>query len=246
MSLVYNDSINKDGILQRIEQELGFPDGHISGDTNRLAIWTGSVNLSLDKAFSVIFTADGKWQFDSSEHTKNPVIYTDLTINQRMYNFLADEQSNLILEIYSVYARQSTSSAYYKLNLKDQQSDGDSYFTDGITRLGWPTEYDLTGNGIKLDITPEATVTSGLQIFINREASYFATNSTSKTPGFAGLYHEYCVLEPCYRYARANNLAKQETFKRDLLELEKAMVNFYARRLKDERKIMTTRKINFR
>jgi hypothetical protein len=246
MSLAYSDTTNKDGIIQRIEQDIFGVDGYISGDATRLKFWTGSINLALDKVFHVIFGADGRWQFDDGNHTKNPFIFTDLTINQKTYNFNADEQSNLILDIHSVYARQSDTSAYYKLEPHDLQSEGDTYFTDGLTHLGWPTSYDKTGNGIKLDYTPSATVTNGLQIFINREGSYFATSDTTKTPGFAGLYHEYLVLEPAYRYARANNLSKQETFKRDVLELEKAIVKYYSRRSRDQRNVMTSKPIIFR
>jgi len=239
MSLSFSDTTNKDGIIQRIEQELGFPDGYISGEATRLKFWTGSVNLALDRAFHIIFGADGKWQFDDSNHTKNPVIYTDLTINQRIYNFTTDEQSNLLLDIFAVYARQSTTSPYYLLTPGDAQSDGDTDFTDGITHNGWPDSYDKTGNGIKLNRTPESTVTLGLQLFINREGSYFATSDTTKIPGFAGLYHEFLVLEPCYRYARANKLESKETFKRDVLELEQRITDYYSRRSRDERTVMT-------
>lgn len=246
MSIAYSDTTNKDGIIQRIEQELGFADGYISGDATRLKFWTGSINLALDKAFHIIFGADGRWQFDDSNHTKNPFIFTDLTINQRTYNFTADEQSNLILDIHSVYARSSASNPYYLLTPRDLQSEGDTVFTDGLTRTGWPTSYDKTGNGIKLDITPEATVSPGLQIFINREGSYFTTSDTTKVPGFAGLYHEYLVLESCYRHARANTLKKQEAFKRDVLEMEKAMTDYYSRRARDDRQMMSTKKISFR
>jgi hypothetical protein len=246
MSLVYSDTTNKDGIIQRIEQDVFGVDGYISGDATRLKFWTGSINLALDKVFHVIFSADGKWQFDDGNHTKNPFIFTELTINQRNYSFTADEQSNLILDIHSVYAKTSSTNPYYLLTPIDMQTDGNSGFNDGVTRLGWPTSYDKTGNNIKLDVTPEATVSEGLKIFINREGSYFATSDTTKVPGFAGLYHEYLVLEPAYRYARANNLSKQETFKRDVLELEKAIVKYYSRRSRDQRNVMTSKPIIFR
>lgn len=225
--------------------ELGFPDAYITGDTTRLKQWTGSINLALDRVFHIIFGADGKWQFDDSNHTKNPFIFTDLTISQRNYNFSTDEQSNLILDIESVYAKQSATSAYYLLKPRDMQSEGDTAFTDGLTISSWPLSYDKSGNGIKLDYTPPATVTSGLKLFINREGSYFATSDTTKTPGFAGLYHEYLVLEPCYRYARANGLKSQETLKRDVLELEKQITEAYSRRARDERHIMTGKKIKY-
>jgi hypothetical protein len=245
MSLAYSDTTNKDGIIQRIEQELGLGDTYISGDSTRLALWTGSINLALDKALHIIFGADGKWQFDDSNHSKNPFIFTDLTISQRHYNFSSDEQSNLILDIHSVYVKTSATNPYYLLNPVDLQSGGDTTFTDGLDTNGWPCEYDKTGNGIILDLTPTATVTNGLKIFINREGSYFATSDTTKVPGFAGLYHEYLVLDPAYRYARANNLVNKETLKRDLMELEKDIVEYYSRRTRDERPMITNEPISY-
>lgn len=238
MCLDYSDTSGKDGIIQFIEQSLGFPDGHISGDATRLKIWTGVINLSFDRVMHTLFSADGKWQFDDSNHTKNPFIFTDLTINQRNYNFTVDEQSNVILDIHEVYARSSTTAPYYLLNPIDAQSDDTTGFNDGITRFGWPTAYDKTGNLIKLDLTPSATVTNGLQIFINREGSYFATDSTTKTPGYAGLYHELLILEACYRYARANNLAQKVDPKNDIRELKEELIEYQSRRSRDERTVM--------
>src|SRR3990167_1063775 len=239
MSIEYSDVTNKDGLLQFIEDTLGFPDGYITNDVTRKAQWTAKLNLALDKALHVLFSADGKWQFDDANHSKNPFIFTELTINQRNYNFTTDEQSNLILDIHAVYARQSATAPYYLLNPIDMQSGGDTVFTDGITRLGWPTSYDKTGNLIKLDYTPSATVENGLKIFINREGSYFATSDTTKKAGFAGLYHEFLVLESCYRYARANSLTMKETLKRDLLEMKADIIEYQSRRAKDEITVMT-------
>src|SRR3990167_8370372 len=142
MSIEYSDVTNKDGLLQFIEDTLGFPDGYITNDVTRKAQWTAKLNLALDKALHVLFSADGRWQFDDSNHTKNPFIFTDLLISQRNYNFTTDEQSNLILDIHSVYARQSATDPYYLLNPVDIQTIGDSSFTDGLDTNGWPTSYD--------------------------------------------------------------------------------------------------------
>lgn len=242
MSLAYSDTSGKDGILQRIEQELGFPDAYITGDTTRLAIWTGSVNLALDRAFHIIFGADGKWQFDDRNHTDYPIITTNIVASQRDYSFTTDENSNLILDIARVFYRSSTTTPYYELFPVDAQSDAESDISsivDGMNAEGQPTKYDKTATGIFLDMVPPSNVTSGLKLYINREGSYFTTSATTKTPGFAGLYHEYCVLEPAYRYARANNLTNKETLKRDVLEMEKAIAEYYSRRSRDERFIMS-------
>lgn len=241
MSLAYSDTSGKDGILQRIEQELGFPDAFITGDTTRLAQWTGSVNLALDRAFHLIFSADGRWNFDDSGHTTYPILIGNLVDGQRDYSFTADSDSNLILEIHRVWVRMSTTEPYYEVFPVDVQSDREgliSPFADGLNSEGRPDKYDKTATAIFLDPIPNASVTAGLKVYVNREGSYFLTSDTTKKPGFAGLYHEYLVLEPAYRYARAHNLQNREVLKRDVLEMEKQIIDFYSRRDKHDRIIM--------
>jgi hypothetical protein len=242
MSLAFSDTTNKDGILQRIEQELGLGDAYITGNTQRLKEWTGSVNLSLDKAFHIAFKADGRWNFDDGNHTTYPILTGDIVSGQRDYSFTADSDSNLILDIFRVFYRSSTSAPYYELFPVDVQSanEGDiSSFVDGLNGAGQPSRYDKTATGIFLNTLPLAAVIAGLKIYVNREGSYFTTASTTTMPGFAGLYHEYCVLEPCYRYARANSLKKQETFKRDYLELEMKIEEFYSKRDRHDRVVLS-------
>ena len=113
---------------------------------------------------------------------------------------------------------------------------------------GQPYQYDKTSTGLFLDPIPSASVSAGLKIYVSREGSYFTASDVStgtKVPGFAGLYHEYCVIEPSYQYARANRLDIQETLKRDILELEKRITEFYSKRDFHDRHIMTPKKINF-
>lgn len=246
MSLQFSDTTGKDGIIQFIEETLGFPDGYISGDTTRLKKWTGSINLAMDKVFHVIFRADGKFNFDDKNHTDNPIIFIDLDSTQKNYSFTADANSNVVLDFHKVMARQSTTSPYYTLTTRDAQSeDDDSSLTNGLTTTGWPSEYDKTANGINLDTFAPSNVTRGLKIYINREGSYFTTSDTTKTPGFAGLYHEYLILEACYRYARGNGLKNQETLKRDLLEMKADVLDYYSKRSRDERTVMEGERIIF-
>lgn len=248
MSLAFSDTTNQDGILQRIEQELGFPEDYITGDTTRRTQWAGSVNLSVDKALHIVFKADGRWNFDDSNHTTYPILTGNLVDGQRDYSFTADADGNLVLDIDRVFVRESTTDPYYEIFPVDVQTDKESVitqFVDGQNTEGSPYHYDKTATGLFLDPIPDANVTAGLKVYVSREGSYFTEASTTKTPGFAGLYHEYCVIEPCYRYARAHRLDIQEALKRDVLEMEKAITEFYSRRDKHDKNVMTTRKIKY-
>lgn len=221
--------------------ELGFPDGYITGDSTRLAQWTGSVNIGKDKAYSIIFQADGRWNFDDGNHTTYPILTGNLVDGQRDYSFTADSDGNLVLAIDRVFVKTSSTGPYYEIFPVDVQKDRESEisgFVDGLNTEGAPYTYDKTATGIFLDPIPSANITSGLKVYVSREGSYFTTADTTKKPGFAGLFHEYLVLEPCYRYARANGLKNQEALKRDVLEMEKAITEFYSKRDKHDVLIM--------
>jgi len=247
MSLAYSDTSGKDGIIQGIERTLfgDNGDGRISGNTTLLAMFTAEVNLALDRAFHIIFTADGTWQFDDSNHTDYPIITTNIVANQRDYSFTTDGSSNLILDIQRVAILPSaTATTYEEISLVDAQSDQDSPFVQhDTTRKGTPYQYDKTANGIFLDPIPSYSVSAGLRLYISREGSYFTTADTTKKPGFAGLYHEYLVLLPSYKYAFRNNLANTASLRYEVEKMEKDIETFYGRRKKDERPVMTGKKI---
>ena len=78
MSIVISDTTNDDGIIQQIEQTLGFPNGYITDNSDRQTQWLGRINRSLDKVFHIIFKADGRWQFDDGNHTTYPILTGDL------------------------------------------------------------------------------------------------------------------------------------------------------------------------
>lgn len=123
MSLVYSSTSSKNGILQVIERNLKLGDGYITGNTTRLAEWTNEVNLALDEALRIIIPASGKWQFDDSNQTDYPIIYTSLVSGQRDYAFTTDGSSNLILDIYRVFILpSSTATTYQEIWPVDQQS----------------------------------------------------------------------------------------------------------------------------
>lgn len=249
MSLAFSDTTNKDGIIQRLERVLfgDNGDGTISGNSTLLAYFTGDINLALDRAFSIIFEADGTWQFDDSNHTDYPIITTNIVANQRDYTFTTDGNSNLILDIEKVAILTSASATVYEeIEPRDIHSDKFSPFVANDTTVtGVPTFYDKLGNGIFLDPIPDYSATNGLKLYINREGSYFTTSDTTKKPGIAGVLHEYFVIRPAYQYAYANGLSTVSFFYEEMLRIEEAMKKYYARREQDKRNVITPKKINY-
>lgn len=238
MSIPFSSTTNKNGIIQLIERNLGFTDGAISGDATLLAQFTGDVNLALDKVFSMIFEVGGTWQFDDSNQTDYPIIYTSLNSGQRDYSFTTDANGNLILDIYKVSVANSSGvfTDIFPVDVESKQAPVS--YDDGLNVGGIPNTYDKLANGIFLDPIPNYTYANGLKVYINREGSYFTVADTTKKAGFKGLYHEYLALRPSFQYAYRKSLPVATKLESEMFKMEQAIMDAYKSQSHDEQKFI--------
>lgn len=247
MSLVFNDTSTFRGLVQIYEKEIGADQGDISGNTARLKAFTADVNLALDDLVAIAMQADGTWQFDDTNQTDYPEITKTLTSGTRRYafsTFTADAGGNLMLEIFKVFIK-NPSGTYVEIKPVDVQTqDGLSTFTDGLNAGGQPTRYDKTGGWIDLDPVPNYTISAGIKLLINREASYFVYTDTTKKAGVSGTLHRYLAIKPAYDYARIHSLDCEKSLLREVLMLEKKVGDVFSKRTKDESRRITARQQN--
>jgi hypothetical protein len=247
MSITFSDTTNKNGIIQKIEKTLKFRDGFISGSPTRLKQFTADVNNALDRVLTIIFETGGRWQFDDSNHADYPIITTYIEEGQRDYAFTADSSGNLILDIHKVMIadRDGLFREIYPID-GSTRGGSPSNLDDGLNTSGLPTTYDKLGNALFLDPVPDYSIADGIKVYISREGSYFSPDDTSKKAGFAGLFHSYLWLRPCYEYAFSNGLVNQNTLKGEMLEMENAIREHYKAREKDDPKKITPARNNSR
>jgi hypothetical protein len=241
-------SLNYNQIIGRIERTCGFNTGDIASNTQRKADFTESVNVALDDAYAKIFNkVNTGWQFDDSNHSAYPIIKGDIVSGQRDYSFTADEQGNIILDIFKViiYDAEGVAHELEQVDRFGKNSNNTNLDSFSTTETGTPTRYDMLANGIFLDKIPNYDRGESIEVYISREGSYFNTSDTTKKAGFAGLYHEYLVLRPAYEYARDNGLKSVERLKRDLDEMTLAMETHYGNRGRDiTRRLVPNREDN--
>lgn len=159
---------------------------------------------------------------------------------QRDYSFTLDGSSNLILDIYKCFILPSaTATTYIEVQPIDAQSEDQSLEMNSETTTGGvPTRYDKTGNGVLFSSTPNYNASFGVKLLINREASYFVYNDTTRKPGVVGIFHEYFVLKPALKYAGRKSASNYKDLLGRVQQMEADIKYHYAGRDRGTRRNM--------
>lgn len=247
MSTQYNDTTNKNGLIQECESILFGDDyGAISGNTKKLATFTRLINHGLNDLQTLIMESDTRWQFDDSNYTDFPIGTTDLVAGQTDYT-LSDSQ----IKFSHAYVKDQNGK-YYPLKPIDErdinkagQSPDNFMETDGR-----PVYYDKRGNSILLYPAPsatETTLTDGLKVSYQREPSYFVSSDTTKKAGVPATFQVYPAIVACLLYAENNQMDKKvKTLMARKEEQDARIREFYNKRDKDESPRLKARKVNYR
>lgn len=234
--MVFSDTSTKLGLIQDCEQLLFGNYGEISSNTNRLYDFTARLNRSLDKAVSKILSVDGRWQFDDSNYTDLPIGSTDLVSGQSDYTL-----SVAHLDIIKVLAKDSAGNLRVIVPIDENDPIGIRYLNETTTQeVGIPQFYDKKGSSIFLYPAPNYASSGGLVVHFQRGPSYFAYTDTTKTPGFASIFHRYVSLDAALDYAISKQLPQAANLATLVKDMEQEMQDFLSKRSKDEPKIIRT------
>lgn len=206
------------------EKECGFSVGDVSGNINKLKSFTADVNMAIDDFTAIALKSSGTWQFDDTNQTDYPIIRTNIVSGQRDYSFLTDGSGNLILDIYKVvlYDSNGNGREIFPVDFQSVEQNGGyiQSFYNGQNATGIATSYDKTGNAIFLNLIPNYSATNALEIYINRESSYFVYTDTTKKPGVPGILQKYFYLKPALDNARRNNLSTLSRIEAEVYKME--------------------------
>jgi hypothetical protein len=219
----FSNSSTNQGIVQDAYFGVG-----ANSNSYPIADVTRAINKGLDRVSTLILQADNRWQFDDYNNTTLPIATTNLITNQQDYQF-----DSSFLEVVKVLIADENGNYYPIYNIDSTDQNVYSYLQNLSANKARPIRYDIIGNSILLDPVPNYSEANGVKVYFKRKAEYFSTSDTTKEPGFAGQFHQILSLYAQYDYATAKNLQKREAIKRDILEMEKEISKFYARRLKD-------------
>lgn len=221
--MVFNDTTNKQGIVQDIYFGI-----NANSTSYPIEDVTRNVNAGLDKVSAIILACDNRWQFDDTNNVTLPIATADIIANQQDYSF-----DSSFLEVTKVMIADRNGEFYELRNIDIRDQNVDTYLINKTDNVGRAYRYDVMGNSILLDPRPDYNYTAGLKVYFKRKASPFVVGDTTKQPGFAPQFHKYLSLYGQYEYSYAKGLPKTEQLKRDILEMEKEIKDFYARRTND-------------
>ena len=248
--MIYSNSVTKDGIVEEC-------DFLVSSDSVTYPIEqkTRNANRALDKVLSLILSADGRWQYDDTNNTDLPIASTNIISGQQDYSFNTDMITVTRVEIKDPEANWNYLNPFDQRDLMPAQptplprwgTAGVSFnngfsLTDFMETPGTPVYYDKIASSVFLYPAPNYNSTLGLKVYFQRTPNYFLTTDTTKQPGFATHLHRYISLSMAYDYAVAKTLSdKKRELREEMLVMERAIVEHYNIRKKDEKVRMAGR-----
>ena len=193
------------------------------------------INAAYEHIVGRLLTIDGRWQFDDSNYTKQPIGYMALVAGQQDYAF---DVAFLTIEYVSVLDATGKYVLLHPIDPDDMRTDPSQFeTTDGL-----PMYYDKIGNSIYLYPKPAAgsvTLARGLKVGFQRTASLFELSDSTKEPGFASPFHALLAYRASLPYCMTYKKDRVPLYLNEAMRLGADCMKFYAKRQKDERPTIT-------
>lgn len=192
------------------------------------ATLVNEANNALERIVSLINSADGRWQFDDTNNTDQPIATTDLVSNQKDYSLATSH-----LEITRAEIKDANGN-WQKLVPIDQSDVYNQSLTDFLKTTGTPVYYDKLANSVFLYPSPNYAQASSLKLYFERGPNYFLTSDTIKSPGFNTLFHDLLPYWIAYNFAIANGKENAQQLMTEIVRKEDALTEYYALRAHDD------------
>lgn len=181
-------------------------------------------NVAYQNVARLIWESANEWQYDDSNATTLPIATATLVNNQQDYSLPSTIQRLERVEV------KDASGNYQKLTKIDIH-DITIGAPEFLETAGMPLYYDLIGSSLMLYPKPSSssvTLASGLQVYVNRSVTEFATTATTTEPGFAVAFHRILSLAASIDFTQDKETRRFLVEQRD--RLEKGLIRFYSKR----------------
>ena len=239
--MVYSDTTNKTGLIQRCEFLTNLGDTAISGNATLLKQFTASINTYWNKILTVILKTNDEWDYDDLNKTDFPILTTSTVASQEDYAMPAGALKIKRLEI------SYDGTNWYKAEPFDVTESGVATDTTSISANFSTSQpfYDMLGNSILLYPIPSSAVTNGLKIWIAREPTYFVSTDTTKEPGFDEPFHDMVAVGASMDFAVAKGLKNKSDLASMYADYESKLKGYYGSKQSDREYILQSTNINY-
>lgn len=192
--MVFNDTTNKNGLIQAFEFWTRMPDGTVTGTLLKQV--TARINSAFDNIMPLLMSYTDYIRWDDTNHTDRPIGTLNLVSGQSDYTFGEDDNSLDILNITNVKILESSTDTEY-VDLEKMTIDDDRMsdaMSPNPSNTGVPTHWLEVGNSIFLYPEPNYSATNGIKIFFEREQHYFSSTDTTEEAGIPKPFHELLAL----------------------------------------------------
>jgi len=190
------------------------PDGEITGTL--LKQMTGRVNRAFDTIMPLILSYSDHIRWDDTNHSDRPFGTIDIVSGQHDYTITGDDNSLDILNLTGVRILTGASETEYKDVSRMLVSDPQvkDALVPNPSSTGIPTHFVEQGNSIFFNPVFNYSATAGIQLFFERQQSYFTSTDTTKEPGIPLIFHELLALHPALDWISVNRPEDSNTIAR--------------------------------
>lgn len=193
---------------------------------------TRSINEWNSTVWSWIFEAYGGWFYmdDNTSDTSTGIPTADQTITSgtSLYGIPTGA-----LTIVGIQMKTTASGPFNNLIPMTYEEFLDRGGDGAFPSSGVPMFYILQGDIIRLLPSPNFTLASALRVTFDQGMSAFVPGDTTKTPGFASVFHRILSIGPCLDYSMGRGTPEQITYFTALRnDYERRIKSFYAKRFK--------------
>lgn len=210
--MVFSDTTNKNGIIQRIEDACNLGDAGITGNSTLFLKITGYVNDYMKKVASALMEVDKMWKFDDYNYTDFPRGTATLVAGRRDYTLPAATTGGnaaTLLGVIKVAVLDTNSTAQERTLQLTNLDEADLNNMYPSATPGLPFLYKLVSNSIKMWPIPSSTyctMTSGLVVYFKRTPKPFDTTTTDAVePGFVSTWHDILIYGAAATYLLPKN-----------------------------------------
>ena len=237
--MIFSNSADKTGIVEDIDFLV-----NTDSTSYPIAQKTRNINRRYDEVVSMILQADGRWKWDDTNNTSQPT--TSINMTSETTAVAIPDTTYLTINRVEV---KDVNGNFYKLTPFNEREIVNQAMTEFLKTPGRPLYYEKVGGYLNLYPKPSSanvTLTSGLKIYFQRDASYFLTTDTTKVPGFAAPFHRILSFGGALDFAISKGMAGKINILVPIIQtMEKGLMEFYSSRSRDESIRLVPRKEDY-